>query len=139
MTLFFVLAGVVECLSEMAQSPLLDFSTPLDVPLLDRTIESFYSAQNAEEVRARLGRSRPGSASQDPCSRLARVHRAVRSRFAAWRASGDAARAPRVVSRRVLFEARAQNAGPPGGSHLAASVSELLADAPRCSAWRRRA
>ena len=29
---------------------LLDFSKPIDVPLLDRTVDSFYSASSTEQV-----------------------------------------------------------------------------------------
>ena len=34
------------------ESPLLDFSKPLDVPLLDATVRVFYTSTNNDEVRA---------------------------------------------------------------------------------------
>ena len=36
--------------AEPAATALLDFSQPLDVPLLDRTVKTFYEASNSIEV-----------------------------------------------------------------------------------------
>jgi hypothetical protein len=43
------MAGVV-----VGGEKLLDFSVPLDLPLLDATVNSFYCATTAEEVRSQF-------------------------------------------------------------------------------------
>ena len=45
-------AATTAALAAPAAHPLLDFSKPLDVPLLDTTVKTFYESSTSEQVRA---------------------------------------------------------------------------------------
>lgn len=72
---------------EAAAAKLLDFSQPIDVPLLDATVSAFYSATNPPEVGTPVALAVRGvmePCSQGTCVRALALHRQVGNTLSCW-------------------------------------------------------